>query len=228
MPPHGDTIPITIIELNATGLAGGGGGSAPIKRPVHQVLHHAPTRSTIVAMPRARVHQHVVPKSVDDQVAEHSLQQHKDLSDNEPSKVAAIPKSVPVPGSPIAGSAANATSDGTGTGVGGGNGSGNGVGSGTGSGGSYGTGGDGPQAVYAPTPTIPDDMRDEVMQVIAVARFEVSRDGTAKVSLLSATNYSELDDIILDTLKQWRFKPAMSNGVPIDSVADVRLLISVK
>jgi protein TonB len=82
--------------------------------------------------------------------------------------------------------------------------------------------------VYAPAPSIPDDMRDEVMQAIAIARFEVSRDGTAKVSLLSATNYSELDDIILDTLRQWRFKPAMKNGVAIDSVADVRLLITVK
>jgi len=71
-------------------------------------------------------------------------------------------------------------------------------------------------------------MRDELMHATAVARFKVSHNGTATVALLSATDSSELNDIILDTLKKWRFLPATKNGVAVDSEADVRLLISVR
>ncbi len=227
VPRHDDDIPVTIIELHATGLAGGGGGSAGIKHLTQHLHRVAPARSTVVAMPKAKLHHQIVAKTAAQQIVNSDLQVTKPL-DTEQRKLDIAPKAVPVPGSPIASGSAQNTAGGTGTGVGGGNGSGNGVGSGSGSGGGYGTGGDGPEAVYAPAPAIPDDMRDQVMKVIAVARFEVSRDGTAKVTLLNATDYSELNDIILDTLKQWRFKPAMNDGVAIDSVADVRLVITVK
>jgi periplasmic protein TonB len=222
-PPHDDSIPLTIVEFRATGLAGGGGGSAAAKLAAHKTAHVA-TRSAIVAV-RHKVRQFRA-QPFDGPIANHSDDEFEQVP--EVSKIEVATKSAPVPGSPVRQGASNATADGTGRGVGGGNGSGNGVGSGSGSGGAYGNGGDGPQAVYAPAPTIPDDMRDEVMQVIAVARFQVSHDGTAKVTLLNPTEYSELNDIILDTLRRWRFKPALNNGVAIDSVADVRLLISVK
>ena len=71
-------------------------------------------------------------------------------------------------------------------------------------------------------------MRDELMQATAVARFKVSHDGRATVVLLSETDSSELNDIIIDTLRKWRFLPATKDGVAVDSEADVRLLISVR
>jgi Gram-negative bacterial TonB protein C-terminal len=107
-------------------------------------------------------------------------------------------------------------------------GSGASIGPGTGKGTGFGNGGDRPRAIYAPVPSIPDDMRDELMQATAVARFKVSHDGRATVVLLSETDFSELNDIIIDTLRKWRFLPATKDGVAVDSEADVRLLISVR
>jgi periplasmic protein TonB len=124
-------------------------------------------------------------------------------------------------------------------GVGGRGGSGNGVetgtavgsgvipSSGTGIGGGYASGGTGPTAIYAPAPTIPDDMRDEVLEAVAVAHFRVLHDGRVIVSLPKPTDFSRLNDIILDTLREWRFRPAMNKGVAVDSEAEVRLLITV-
>jgi protein TonB len=115
---------------------------------------------------------------------------------------------------------------GDGAGIGAGDGSGPGTGAGVG--GDFGSGGTGPKAVYAPVPTIPDDMRDEVLQAVAVAHFRVFHDGRVVVSLAKPTDFSRLNDIILDTLHEWRFRPAMSKGVAVDSEAEVRLLITVQ
>jgi outer membrane biosynthesis protein TonB len=130
---------------------------------------------------------------------------------------------------PLTGSSSSKVAGfGLGTKTGTGNDSGSSTGPGTGSGAGFGNGGDTPRAIYAPVPSIPDDMRDQLMQATATARFRVSRDGTATVVLISATDFSELNDIILDTLRKWRFIPAMKNGIAVDSQADVRLLISVR
>lgn len=126
------------------------------------------------------------------------------------------------------GQQADVSDSGSASGVGGGSGAGIGMGSGTGTGGGFGNGRKGPSAIYAPLPSIPEDLRDEVMQANAVARFKVSRDGKVAVALLQHTDFSELDDIILDTLRRWRFLPAMNHGLAVDSEADVRLRITVK
>jgi len=109
-------------------------------------------------------------------------------------------------------------------------GSGGGVGpsSGNGRGGSFGGGSNDPRAIYAPVPTIPDDLRDEVLEATAIALFHVSREGKATVSLVSPTEFDELNDLILNTLRKWRFRPALKGGVAVDSAAEVRLMITVQ
>ena len=86
----------------------------------------------------------------------------------------------------------------------------------------------GARALYAPKPQIPDDLRDEVFETVAVAHFHVGFDGNAEVSLTQPTSNPRLNTILLDALKQWRFFPAMRNGVAIDSEFDVRIPISVR
>jgi periplasmic protein TonB len=100
----------------------------------------------------------------------------------------------------------------------------------SGSGGSSARGSDnlGARAIYAPVPEIPDDLREEIFAAVAVAHFEVTYDGTVKVSLIKPTSNPRLNEIILETLKQWRFFPAMKAGVAIDSAFDVRIPISVQ
>jgi protein TonB len=47
------------------------------------------------------------------------------------------------------------------------------------------------------------------------------------VSLVTPTPNPRLNQILLDTLKQWRFFPAMKNGIAIDAQFDVRIPITV-
>jgi len=86
----------------------------------------------------------------------------------------------------------------------------------------------GARAIYSPTPKIPDDLREEAFQAVAVAHFEVSYDGSVKVTLAQPTPDPRLNQILLDTLKQWRFFPAMKGGVAIESAFDLRIPITVQ
>jgi periplasmic protein TonB len=107
--------------------------------------------------------------------------------------------------------------------------------SGSAAAGKEGTGGPGPgsdslgaRALYSPAPKIPDELREEAFQAVAVAHFEVSYDGSVKVTLAKPTPDPRLNQILLDTLGQWRFFPAMKGGVAIDSAFDLRIPITVQ
>ena len=99
-----------------------------------------------------------------------------------------------------------------------------------GTGGGSGPGSDslGARAIYSPVPKIPDELRDTAFEALAVAHFEVSYDGNVKVTLAKPTPDPRLNQILLDTLQQWRFFPAMKGGVAIDSAFDVRIPISIQ
>jgi protein TonB len=107
-----------------------------------------------------------------------------------------------------------------GGGIPGGSGSGSGAGAGSDSGGA--------RAIFAPTPVIPDDLREQIISTVAVAHFKVDSDGTPEITLTTPTNNPRLNQILLDTLKEWRFFPAMKGGVAINSEFDVRIPISVE
>lgn len=89
-------------------------------------------------------------------------------------------------------------------------------------------GGEGARVIYRPQPKIPDELREEAFHALAVARFMVSSDGTVKVELIVPTPYPKLNQVLLETLKTWRFFPAIKDGIPIDSVQDLRIPIEVR
>jgi periplasmic protein TonB len=101
-------------------------------------------------------------------------------------------------------------------------------GTGIGNGGGIGNDASGARAIFAPTPTIPDDMRENVFQAIAIAHFKVSPDGTVEVTLEQPTPNPRLNQILLNVLRQWKFFPAMRDGIAINSEFDVRIPISVQ
>ena len=105
-----------------------------------------------------------------------------------------------------------------------------GIAGGAGVGGGAGIGNDasGARAIYAPTPTIPDDMLENVFQAIAVAHFKVSPDGTVEVTLAQPTPNPRLNQILLNTLREWKFFPAMKDGIAINSEFDVRIPVTVQ
>jgi periplasmic protein TonB len=103
-----------------------------------------------------------------------------------------------------------------------------GAGLGAGSGAGIGSDSSGARAIYAPKPVIPDSLREEAFQTIAVARFKVTYDGQVEVTLTTPTESPQLNELLLETLKQWRFFPAMKSGIAIDSQFDLRIPISVQ
>jgi protein TonB len=105
-----------------------------------------------------------------------------------------------------------------------------GIPGGTGVGGGAGIGNDasGARAIYAPTPTIPEDLRENVFQAVAIAHFKVSPDGTVEVTLAQPTLNPRLNQILLNTLREWKFFPAMKDGIAINSEFDVRIPITVQ
>ena len=90
------------------------------------------------------------------------------------------------------------------------------------------TGNMGAQAIERPLPKIPDDLREEAFSVAAVARFRIAPDGTASVELATPTPNPRLNRLLLDTLKKWRFFPAMKDGKPVASVQEIRVQFEVK
>ncbi len=86
----------------------------------------------------------------------------------------------------------------------------------------------GARALYQPMPEIPDSLRNRNIDLVAVARFRVAADGSARVELIQSTPEPTLNSALLDTLAKWRFFPAMENGHPVASIIDIRIPISVK
>ena len=86
----------------------------------------------------------------------------------------------------------------------------------------------GARALYKPMPEIPDALRRRNLEMVAVARFSVAADGSAQVALIEPTSDPDLNRALLDSLKRWRFFPAMQNGKPVASSIDIRIPVSVK
>jgi periplasmic protein TonB len=196
-----------IIELppEVGGLAGGGGG-AP----------HAAATPT-----KPKVAPHLPPVVHKKKLAPPPMP----VSPNGTATTSAAP--VPPPSGTTSGAAGNEGSSEVGGSAGTGSGTGSGAGSGSGSGG-LGSDNLGAHAIYAPMPEIPDDLRENAIQTMAVAHFKVTYGGEVSVSLATKTESPRLNQILLDTLKQWRFFPAMKNGVAIDSEFDLKIPITVQ
>ena len=83
------------------------------------------------------------------------------------------------------------------------------------------------RALYQPLPEIPEELRRQNLEAVAVARFRVAADGSAQVELVRATNDTRLNQALLGALARWRFFPAMEQGRPVASVLEIRVPISV-
>jgi len=89
-------------------------------------------------------------------------------------------------------------------------------------------GSSGAQAIVRPMPQIPNDLREEAFNFAALARFHIAVDGSVKVELTRPTPNPRLNRILLDSLKKWRFIPAIKNGKPVASTEEIVVKIEVK
>jgi protein TonB len=86
----------------------------------------------------------------------------------------------------------------------------------------------GARALYAPTPQIPDDLRENIFSALAIAHFVVDREGQVQVTLVQPTSNPRLNQVILASLQTWKFFPATRDGVPVASEFDLRIPIAVQ
>ncbi|MHB1331378.1 MAG: energy transducer TonB [Sulfuriferula sp.] len=86
----------------------------------------------------------------------------------------------------------------------------------------------GARALYQPKPKLPEDLRDETIHTVLVARFHIKPDGSATVELTQPATDPRVNQFILSTLKTWRFFPAIQAGKPVASVLDVKFPIDVE
>ncbi len=91
---------------------------------------------------------------------------------------------------------------------------------------SGGTGG--ARAIFQPSPVIPSELRRHAMNFVAVVRFSIAGDGSASAELVEATPVPELNQVLLDTFRRWRFFPAMQNGMPVSSTLVLKVPVRVE
>lgn len=78
-----------------------------------------------------------------------------------------------------------------------------------------------------PLPVLPEDLREYAYQAVALARFSIHPDGSVDVTLVRPTQNPRLNQLLLETLKNWRFFPAMKAGRPVESEQDIRVHFNV-
>ena len=85
----------------------------------------------------------------------------------------------------------------------------------------------GAQALIHPLPVIPDELREDAMNEAATARFQIAVDGSITVALVKPTQNPRLNRLLLETLKTWRFMPAIKDGNPVPSVEVMVIRLNV-
>lgn len=84
------------------------------------------------------------------------------------------------------------------------------------------------RAIIQPRPIIPEDLRVGALISSALVRFRIAVDGSAEVELTKPTQDPRLNRILLDTLKKWRFMPAIKSGKPVASTEEIIVKIEVR
>jgi protein TonB len=83
------------------------------------------------------------------------------------------------------------------------------------------------RSISQPLPSLPDDLREQAYQTVATARFTIHADGSVDVELIRATPNPRLNQLLLETLRRWRFFPALRDGRPVESTQDIRVHFNV-
>jgi TonB family protein len=80
------------------------------------------------------------------------------------------------------------------------------------------------EPIYQPLPAIPDELRNEAFNSFAIARFYINKAGDVEnVELIKASANPKLNQLLLKSLKKWKFSASNSN-----SSKDIKVNFEVK
>lgn len=84
------------------------------------------------------------------------------------------------------------------------------------------------EAVRCPQPEITHEMLEQGIKANCLAKFAIEPSGKHTVELLSSTGSPEFDELTLDTLRGWQFRPAQLAGAPVYSVRKIKVEFEVE
>ena len=67
-------------------------------------------------------------------------------------------------------------------------------------------------------PDIPDELKQDDFKSSVRVKVEINADGSFVPTLRSSSGNDQIDRIVLDALKKWKWKPALRDGQPVDSI----------
>jgi TonB family protein len=74
---------------------------------------------------------------------------------------------------------------------------------------------DAPKPIYTPEPEYTDKARRKKISGTVLLSFVVAKDGTVRDPAVTKSLESSLDKQAVDTVKKWKFEPAMKDGQPV-------------
>ncbi len=72
-------------------------------------------------------------------------------------------------------------------------------------------------------PEIPDSLRGEKFRGAVTARFTIQPNGSFTVSLVARSGNSDVDSIVLDALRDWKWNPALKDGVKVRQDREIQV-----
>ncbi len=84
------------------------------------------------------------------------------------------------------------------------------------------------KVLASPEPVIPAELHEQCYKSCCIAKFLIHPDGKTNVQLLTSSGSREVDELALETLRKWQFKPATLDGKPIESSRKVKVEFEVE
>jgi TonB family protein len=85
------------------------------------------------------------------------------------------------------------------------------------------------QLRYAPTPKIPANLRSDSANGTVRVRFTIKSDSSTTVEMISSSiGNTQIDQVILDTLRRWKWKPATKDGKPVESTVNQTISVEIR
>ena len=84
------------------------------------------------------------------------------------------------------------------------------------------------EPTYTPEPEISPELHEQCFKSSCIAKFDIKKDGKTSVALLTSSGSPEVDDIALNTLRRWKFKPATLDGQAVDSARKIKVEFEVE
>jgi TonB family protein len=84
------------------------------------------------------------------------------------------------------------------------------------------------EPLFTPEPEISPELKEQCFKSCCIAKFLIGANGNTSVQLLSSSGSQEVDEIAIETLRRWKFKPAQLDGRPVESSRKIKVEFEIE